>query len=201
MKHFCTSVVFTFFIIFLTTELTTAQQKLKDQPLQLRLWSGYSFNSVYFLGKTSNASSAILGIGYRRAIRSYGENTLVYYTADLIPYIYFDYPKRDENDKPTQISGVGFSPIGFLLEKKLKNYFTYQLSISGSFIFMKDEFPTDKGRKLNYTFDPSFTLQTHITKSIKLASGYKFHHISNAQTGSENPGLDSNFLYISLIIK
>jgi hypothetical protein len=201
LKLFCKSVIVSFFFFLIVPDISNAQVKLENQPFQFRIWTGYSFQSVYFLGKTTNATSIISGIGLRRAIRSYDSGALVYYTADLIPYIYFDYPKRDDNDRYNQLSGFGFSPVGFLLEKKLNKYFTYQVSISGSFIFMEEKFPTDKGRKLNYTFDPSFTIQTRISSSIRIASGYKFHHISNAQTGSENPGLDSNFLYISLIIK
>jgi hypothetical protein len=156
---------------------------------------------MYFLGKTTNASSAIIGIGTRKAIRQYGDDTFLYYTADIIPYIYFDYPKRDDNDNFYQHTGFGFSPIGFLLEKPLSSIFSYQLSVSGSFILMETNFPTDKGRKLNFTFDPSLTIQTRLSKSFSFATGYKFHHISNAQTGSENPGLDSNFIFLSFILK
>jgi len=178
-----------------------AQKKLIDEPLQFRIWSGYSFESVYFLGKTRDATSSIFGIGLRKPIRLYKGGALLYYTADIIPYIYFDYPKRDNNDLFTSSSGFGFSPVGFLLEKRINSVFSYQLGISGSFILIEEKFPTDEGRRLNFTFDPSFTLQTKISKAISFATGYKFHHISNAQTGRENPGLDSNFLFLSFIIK
>ncbi|MEP1150255.1 MAG: acyloxyacyl hydrolase [Balneola sp.] len=178
-----------------------AQEKLIDQPLQFRAWSGYSFESIYLLGKTKNARSLIVGIGARKPIRKYGNTGILYYTADIIPYIYYDYPKRDDNDRFVEHSGFGISPFGFLFEKQLNTVFSFQLGISGSFIFMEATFPTDKGRRLNYTFDPSFTLQTKLTNSLSVASGYKFHHISNAQTGKENPGLDSNFIFLSFILK
>jgi len=184
-----------------TWNSVNAQKKLVDQPLQFRLWSGYSFESIYFLGKTRKATSAIIGLGIRKPIREYAGGALLYYTADIIPYIFFNYPKRDNDNIYTKNSGFGFSPVGILFEKKINSTFSYQLGISGSFILIDDNFPTDKGRKLNFTFDPSLTLQTNFTKSISLATGYKFHHISNAQTGNENPGLDSNFLFLSFIIK
>lgn len=189
-----------FFLVFLSGNLS-AQKKLADYPIQFRVWSGYSFNSVYFLGKTTNAKSAIVGIGFKTPIRKYGSDVLLYYTTDLIPYIYFDYPKRDDNDRPTERQGLGISPIGFLLEKKINTFLSYELSVSGSFILIDDEFPTDNGRKLNFTFDPSFALQANLSESVNLSGGYKFHHISNAQTGKENPGLDSNFLFLSITIK
>lgn len=191
-------IVFTCLFLF---DTSLAQERLKGQPLQFRVWSGYSFHSIFFLGKTKNAQSVILGIGGRKAIRKYDNGGLLYYTADIIPYIYFDYPKRDNNDQYIEHSGFGFSPVGILFEKQLNSLFSYQLGISGSFIYMEATFPTDKGRRLNFTFDPSFTIETKLTKSLSLASGYKFHHISNGQTGKENPGLDSNFIFLSFILK
>lgn len=190
-------------ILFFISENTAinAQEKLRNQPLQFQLWSGYSFESVYLLGKTRNATSGIIGIGFRKPIRMYNKGALLYYTADIIPFIHYDYPKRDADDKFVKNSGFGFSPVGFLFEKSINSSFSYQLGISGSFILIDENFPTDKGRKLNFTFDPTFSLLTKISKSFNLVTGYKFHHISNAQTGIENPGLDSNFLFLSLIIK
>ncbi|MEP2446371.1 MAG: acyloxyacyl hydrolase [Balneola sp.] len=201
MIRFSKAILFIFVFLAFQPGNITAQKKLTDQPIQFRVWSGYSFNSVYFLGKTTNARSAIVGIGFKTPIRKYGSDLLLYYTTDLIPYIYFDYPKRDDNDRPTELQGLGISPIGFLLEKKINNFLSYELSVSGSFILVDHEFPTDNGRKLNFTFDPSLTLQANLSESVNLSGGYKFHHISNAQTGKENPGLDSNFLFLNITIK
>lgn len=201
MNTFFKVSVITIILFFCSYKSTLAQEKLKKQPLQYRFWAGYSFKSIYFLGKTSNAKSAILGLGIKKAIRKYPENGLLYFTADFIPYIYFDYPKRDENDRFVEITGFGFSPLGLIYEQSLSSVFSYQVGISVGFMLMERIFPTDKGQKLNYTFDPSFTIETKLNKSLNLATGYKFHHISNGQTGKENPGLDSNFIFLSLIIK
>ncbi len=201
MSYYFKAIVITAFFFVSSNKSSFAQKKLTGQPLQFRLWSGYSFESVYLLGKTKNARSAIIGLGTRKVIRQYGDNGLLYYTADIIPYIYFDYPKRDDNDRFVELTGFGFSPAGLLFEKSINSVFSYQLGISGSFIFMEANFPTDKGRRLNFTFDPSFTIETKLNKSLSIASGYKFHHISNGQTGKENPGLDSNFIFLSFILK
>ncbi len=200
MSHFYKSVLL-LIILLPTCNIATAQKKLINQPIQFRAWTGYSFTSVFLLGKTKNATSSILGIGFRKPIRAFPDNTRLYYTADLIPLLHYDYPKRDRNDEFFNGKGIGFSPVGFLFEKEINSVFSYQIGVSGSFILMNTTFPTDKGTKLNYTFDPSFTFNTHFSNKVSLAAGYKFHHISNAQTGSENPGLDSNFLFLSLIIK
>lgn len=201
MKLVSKTFLLTIFTCFYLSGISVAQERLKDQVFQFRAWSGYSFHSVYLLGKTKNAKSAIVGVGLRKAIRKYTNGGLLYYTADIIPFIYFDYPKRDNDDKFIEHTGFGFSPIGLLFEKQINSKFAYQLGLSGSFIYMEATFPTDKGRRLNFTFDPSFSIETKLTKSLSFASGYKFHHISNGQTGKENPGLDSNFIFLSLILK
>lgn len=193
--------VLALFLVTSSFSSLSAQEKIKDAPFQFRAWSGYSFQSVYFLGKTRNTTSAILGFGARKAIRRFTGDALIYYTADIIPYIYYDYPKRDDNNRFTTDTGFGFSPVGFIFEKQINSLFSYQLGISGSFILIESRFPTNEGRRLNFTFDPSFTLQTKIMDGLSLATGYKFHHISNAQTGNENPGIDSNFIFLSIILK
>ena len=195
------AVVLTLIMGFFLHNPLSAQERLKNQPIQFRAWSGYSFGSIYLLGKTKNARSFITGIGARKPIRKYGNTGLLYYTVDIIPYIFFDYPKRDDNDRFIEHSGFGISPFGLLFEKQLNSVFSYQMGVSGAFIFMEAIFPTDKGRRLNFTFDPSFTIEAKLTNSLSMASGYKFHHISNGQTGKENPGLDSNFLFLSFILK
>ena len=201
MNSFLKASVIATFLFLISNKTTFAQEKLVKQPIQYRLWTGYSYKSIFLLGKTENAKSAIIGVGGRKAIRKYGEKGILYYTADIIPYIYFDYPKRDDNDRFVEITGFGFSPLGLIYEQPLSSIFSYQVGLSAGFILMEEIFPTDKGRRLNYTFDPSLTIKTKLSNSLSLATGYKFHHISNGQTGKENPGLDSNFIFLSLIIK
>ena len=193
-------------LMICTTNTVLGQDKIESdhdnfEELQFRLWTGYSFNSVYLLGKTKNTISKIIGIGFKRHIRNYESGAKLYYTADVIPFVEYEYPKRDDGDNFHLAKGFGISPIGFQLMNSITPQVSYSMSISGSFIIMDNTFPTDKGRKLNFTFDPSIALNTKLNSNLSLNLGYKFHHISNAQTGKENPGIDSNFLFLSLIFK
>ncbi|MEX0844574.1 MAG: acyloxyacyl hydrolase [Balneolaceae bacterium] len=162
---------------------------------------GYSFTSVQFLGKTANSQTQILSFGYQQKIRDYPNQKTLWYTADIIPYLHYQYPKRDEGDRFVRRSGFGFSPVGFMLKKSTSNIVTPFFRTSGGIIYMENEFPTDQSRRLNFTFDVTAGGNLHITPNIFISFGYKFHHISNAQTGSENPGLDSNFLFLKLSLQ
>ena len=87
---------------------------------------------------------------------------------------------------------------------QFEHLFSNRLSLlsgtSGGFALVNQNFPTDKGRKLNFMFDLSTSILTKLANHLSIAVGYKFHHISNANTGSQNPGIDSNFLYFSIHI-
>jgi hypothetical protein len=63
---------------------------------------------------------------------------------------------------------------------------------------MQNNFPTDEARRLNYTFDITIGCNFKTNTVGMVSFGYKFHHISNAETGNENPGLDSNFLFLKI---
>lgn len=175
--------------------------QLVQQPVNYNIWGGYSFNSVRFLGKTQQAQTQIIGIGYQRKIRAFPQEKTLWYTADVIPYIHYSYPKRDENDRRVNRSGYGISPVGFKLIHQYNNSITPFLQTTGGLIFMESNFPTDQAQRLNFTFDITLGANIQLYKFLSLSAGYKFHHISNAETGEENPGLDSNVLFLTLTLK
>ncbi|MEX0720885.1 MAG: acyloxyacyl hydrolase [Balneolaceae bacterium] len=171
-----------------------------DSEFIFSLWGGYSFNSIRFLGKTPDSQTTIIGIGMKKLLKEYPNGNRLYYSTDIIPYLQYQYPKRDEAWKRSEGTGFGISPIGFYLIKPLSNNFFPFVQASGGAIYMDQLFPTDLARKLNFTFDVTIGTRLKIADKNVLTFGYKFHHISNAQTGSENPGLDSNFLFLSFSI-
>lgn len=174
----------------------------EKEPLdkQILIVTGYSPSSVLFLGKTPNTSTSIIKLEFRKKTkRSFLKNPL-YYQFGIIPFIEYDYPKRDERGRKDIVKGFGLSPIGLGIHNSISKKISYSLYFYGGFILVDKIFPTDRGRKLNYTFSLSSDIVFSATDLISFSLGYKFHHISNAQTGTENPGIDSNFITFSLII-
>jgi hypothetical protein len=194
-------------LLFLSTVLISilfnlgevlAQDSFKHEKISFL--GGYSFNSVEFLGKTSHSQTQIFTLGYHKEIKEYSNGNLLWYTTYFIPYIHYTYPKRDDGNRVVSKRGFGVSPIGFLLNKENSKRLSPFIETSGGFIYMESEFPTDDSRKLNYTFDIALGADVKFDSFGTLSFGYKFHHISNAETGSENPGLDSNFIFIKFSI-
>lgn len=187
------------FIFFLGTVSPLNAQTFEEED-RYNFWGGYSFNSIKFLGKTQNSQTQIFALGYQNKIREYSNNRNLWYTADIIPYVHFQYPKRDESDRIVTRSGFGISPVGFALTQHSSSRLTPFIQTSGGIIYMESNFPTDKSRRLNFTFDITLGGNLKINSYSMVSFGYKFHHISNAETGKENPGLDSNFLFLTLSI-
>ncbi|MDZ7806787.1 MAG: acyloxyacyl hydrolase [Gracilimonas sp.] len=164
------------------------------------IWGGYSSQSIRFLGKTQNSQTQILRFGFQKHLKNLSEDISLWYTAGIIPYLHFDYPKRDANDRKTKNSGYGISPFGFMVKNYKSDLFSPFAQTTAGIIYMDDYFPTDKARRLNFTFDIIIGNIFKLNSFTDLSLGYKFHHISNAQTGSQNPGLDSNFLFLTLSV-
>ena len=158
----------------------------------------YSPQSVYLLGKTPDTRTVFTYLGVGKQIESPLSAFTLYRTFGIIPYIKYNYSKRDRNGNPDLASGYGISPLGFEFLRSINSRTLVNTGISSGIIFMNKFFPTDKARRLNYSFDLSLSLQRFISSSTSISLGYRFHHISNAQTGKQNPGIDSNFIFFTL---
>lgn len=187
------------FILFWLLPLTTlhAQQSNVSNERYVSTTMGYSSNSVILLGKTPDTRTFYSYFGYGKQIKSPITGVKAFVTRGIMPFLEFNYPKRDAGSRRDIVSGFGISPLGYNFVKPFK-FFDLETGIKSGLTLINKTFPTDKGRRLNYSFDIKLAIQRQLFSKTYLSLGYKFHHISNAQTGSENPGVDSNFLFFSL---
>lgn len=93
--------------------------------------------------------------------------------------------------------GQGFSPIGFqwnfLPRHRLQPVFTGL----GGYMFSTKPIPISTAGSWNFTFQfgVGFEYYRSHTRSFRLE--YRFHHISNKYTASENPGIDSQLFQLT----
>lgn len=182
-------------------ELFAQETTVKNQrnPF-ISIESGYSFASVKFLGKTLDTQSFFLQLNYLRKMKASQASKPVYYKVSVIPVLDYHYPKRDEGERRDNVHGFGISPVGLYYWKEINPVLSYSLSTAGGIILINKKFPTDEGRRLNFTFEISSSITYNKFEKAYFSIGYKFHHISNAQTGKENPGIDSNFLTFTITV-
>ena len=159
---------------------------------------GYSPKSVFLLGKTRDTKTWYTYLGTGKKIQSFLPGFTAYRTFGVIPYVNYDYEKRDDSDRHHTAYGFGISPVGYEFLKPVSEQAYFNMGITSGIMYMSEYFPTSKARRLNYSFDLSLSFQHFISQKTSISLGYRFHHISNAQTGTHNPGVDSNFLFFTI---
>lgn len=92
--------------------------------------------------------------------------------------------------------GFGLEPVGFDFNFRRRHRFQPVVGINGGFVKFTRDVPVANSNSFNFTFSLRGGVQVFLTESRSLTLGYRFHHISNANTGNPfNPGIDSNFIY------
>jgi len=158
----------------------------------------YSPTSYIFLGKTPYSSSYRTSLGFISTYTFQILSTRYNYSARLHPILGYTYSKRDEGGKLVKVHGWSLDPLGLSSVVQLNRTATLRNTVYGGFTYMSYTFPTDKGRRLNYNFEIQTTIEQVIAKRCSISFGGGFHHISNAQTGEQNPGIDSIYLLLRL---
>ena len=92
--------------------------------------------------------------------------------------------------------GFGLEPVGFDFNFRRRHRFQPIVGINGGFAKFTRDVPISNSNSFNFTFSLRGGMQIFTSQSRSVTIGYRFHHISNANTGNPfNPGIDSNFIY------
>jgi lipid A 3-O-deacylase PagL len=88
------------------------------------------------------------------------------------------------------VLGIGVSPIGLETDVTITpRWRLYAAGAAGAIWFTRDV-PVAYSRQFNYTFEVGGGVQWQFAPHYWLRGGYKFHHLSNAFTAYQNPGID-----------
>ena len=161
---------------------------------------GYSHSptSYIFLGKTPYSSSQRASIGYISPYTIRISGGYLNFSARLHPNVEYTYSKRDAGGSLDTIRGWSLDPFGLSSTVQLNKTTHLRNTVYGGFTIIPYNFPTDKGRRLNFNFEVQSTIEQALGKQYMLSFGGAFHHISNAQTGEQNPGIDSIYMLLRL---
>ena len=92
--------------------------------------------------------------------------------------------------------GFGLEPVGFDFNFRRRHRFQPVVGINGGLAIFRRDVPVSNSNSFNFTFSLRGGMQIFTSQSQSVTIGYRFHHISNANTGNPfNPGIDSNFIY------
>jgi hypothetical protein len=89
----------------------------------------------------------------------------------------------------------GITPLGMQVNfrngRRVQPFFDAH---GGALYFTRQE-PVPNSSQYNFTFNFGAGVQIFAGKRSSLLLGYKYHHISNANTATKNPGVDSPEAY------
>jgi hypothetical protein len=208
-------------LLILISSLCAAQTKVSSPAAytdsertggnEFTFWGGYSPHSPQFIGVTEDRHLFMAGFGYQRVLLAAGQVAWKF-TVDTVPVILVSQPTFAgvEISKPSQLPpasqslvgrrttyGMGLMPVGFQLNFLRTRRVQPIFGINGGFAyFSARQVPVPGSSNFNFMFStgPGVQIFTGNTRSITL--GYRFYHISNADTGNPfNPGIDANFFY------
>ncbi|HEX7962892.1 MAG TPA: acyloxyacyl hydrolase [Terriglobales bacterium] len=178
---------------------------------EFTVWGGYSPNSPKLIGVTEDRHVTMLGFGYARVMLA-NEVVAWKFTIDTVPLILVSQPTLGGTEiaQPSRVPaqfrsvlsrrttyGIGLMPVGFQFNFRPRKRIQPFAAINGGFgFFAARDVPVPASANFNFMFSAGPGVQIFTSESRSITFGYRFHHISNADTGNPfNPGIDSNFFY------
>jgi opacity protein-like surface antigen len=93
--------------------------------------------------------------------------------------------------------GEAISPIGFrwnfLPRRKLQMF----ADGHGGYMYSTQPIPLSEAGSFNFTFDLGAGFELYRTKARSIRAEYRYHHISNHNTATYNPGIDSGLFQLT----
>jgi hypothetical protein len=158
-------------------------------------WFGGAFGNGHAFSSTVGGRNYQLESRYERLIYSSGPFA-VRWVFEVVPVALVGDPHTHDGHR-AYAYGVGGSPIGaqinFVHFRRVEPF----LTSGGGFLYFNHRM--FGATQFNFTAQLGGGVQWFTSsRRSALDIGYKYHHISNANLGNQNPGLDSHMLFIGI---
>ncbi|HXY54554.1 MAG TPA: acyloxyacyl hydrolase [Nitrospirota bacterium] len=216
--------VFAFFCLLIFAHAAMAQdsaytsKKSADMPenpgksldlgtSQLGFWAGYSSTNPTLIGHAINRSLFEFNVQYARVLRT-GDTWALKYTAEIVPVAIVRQPPQgfamngDPVDLPggrQRIYGAGISPLGLQMNFRRGSVLQPYVNGTAGVLYFSKNVPVADSSNFNFTFSFGAGVEIWYREDQSIILGYKYHHISNGYTASQNPGVDSNLFYAGFL--
>jgi hypothetical protein len=99
-------------------------------------------------------------------------------------------------DGRRSVTGFAVSPLALQAQVRITSRLRAYASGAGGVVWFSRAVPVADSRAFNYTFELGGGVRWQVRPRESLRIGYKFHHLSNAYTAPQNPGLDAKVFLI-----
>ncbi|HEX3146044.1 MAG TPA: acyloxyacyl hydrolase [Pyrinomonadaceae bacterium] len=171
------------------------------------VWSGISFDAPILIGKTPSARYGNIGLRYGRVLAA-SKSGAFEWTIDAIPlailsnerlFVVSSSPLVIGSTRKS-VYGAGAAPIGLKFNFRRNRRVQPFGQATGGFLYFAQQVPVTNASQFNFTFDFSGGIQVVNSKRRSFTVGYKYHHISNGNTGTFNPGVDVQMVFAGFSI-
>ncbi len=157
------------------------------------------------LGLTPGRDHVFVGVQAMTPILHLGQ-VEISYSAQLLPIVRLQgrtpplgYGGLRSGDvlrrSPAVAYAVGFSPFGVeLATPRAKRVSVFAATSAGGLVFGRP-YPIPESGRFNFTLEYGGGVLVRAGAARWIRAGYKYHHLSNAYTAQENPGVDGNVFY------
>lgn len=166
---------------------------LLERTHEFGLWVGGSPDSSRIGGNTEDRRLLLVGLRYGRILSAW-ESLSLEYTLDIFPAAVVFEPERVRRGSST-IYGAGLSPLGLKVNFAQQSWIKPFVAASIGFLYFEDDIPVPRSSRFNFTPEIGLGAQFFLAPKRAVTIAYKLHHMSNANTGQSNPGMDSHVLY------
>jgi Lipid A 3-O-deacylase (PagL) len=94
-------------------------------------------------------------------------------------------------DGRSPVAGFGISPIGVQAQLRVGSRLRPYVAAAAGVVWFTRAVPVAGSRAFNFTLEMGGGVRWQYRPKDALRIGYKFHHLSNAYTAVQNPGLDA----------
>jgi hypothetical protein len=156
-----------------------------------------------YWGVTADRHHLLLGIHAAVPLRR-GVRWAFCYAPEVVPLLvvtnnpdYRTVPGED-GEGPTTVEdgrsaapGIALAPIGLEFQWTARPRLGLYAAGALGGVWFGRQVPVVDSRAFNFTFEFGAGIRWRLGERTWLRTGYKFHHLSNAKTAPENPGLDA----------
>ncbi|MDR0311633.1 MAG: acyloxyacyl hydrolase [Acidobacteriota bacterium] len=192
--------IFTFLIIVALTAASSFAGDHYSYKKEFGGTFGFSPDSRHGIGVTPDQQyyETSLNFGY---VFWQNDNYAWKYKISLIPFALVHGGEKTLRLRHNRtVYAGGAEPVGLQLNFRNQRRLQPFVNATGGFLYFTEQTPVTDSSQYNFTF--SFGGGVEIFHGRRsLALGYRYHHISNANTATYNPGIDSHMLSIGFSFK
>lgn len=172
-----------------------------------------TFANTKLYGDATQRHLFLVGIAYRHILMR-KKDFFVSYAPELVPIAVLlqphpSLPRPSVSGNGTVLAtspgaapefrnsiGTGINPVGFELSFLPNRGFHPFLAADCGFLYFNRNVPSAAAAQFNFAAAGRIGVQLATANRSAISIGYEFHHFSNADEAHDNPGLDSEMIFV-----